>query len=269
MKKAIIIPARYGSTRLPGKPLLPINGKPLLSYVVAIAQKAVSNRKDCLVAVATDDHRIQQYCKKIGVLSIMTSPDCPTGSDRCLQAAEQLAEMPEYIVNLQGDAPLTPVSYIEALIDAYEQHPDEDVFTAVVQLSWQELDALRKMKQTEPFSGTTAVVGKDARALWFSKQILPVMRNEATLRQQTGLSPVRLHVGLYGYRADFLQKYVSIPVTQYEQQEGLEQLRILESGHSIFCTSVHGPALQTSHGVDCKQDLAYVENLFSSNVEAV
>ncbi|MCD8497762.1 MAG: NTP transferase domain-containing protein, partial [Alphaproteobacteria bacterium] len=131
MKTAIIIPARYASTRFPGKPLAMLAGKTMLARVVELARKAAADFPGTGVYVTTDDERIKNHAGEIGVECLMTSPDCPTGSDRVLAAAKQLPDAPDFLLNLQGDAPFTPVTALQALLDAYLENPDVEVVTAV------------------------------------------------------------------------------------------------------------------------------------------
>lgn len=136
MKIAIAIPARYGSTRFPGKPLAEIGGQSMLSRVVALAR----NIEDVDVFVTTEDQRIVDHAEEIGVQCILTPDDCPTGSDRVLAALEQIDDIPDYVINLQGDAPFTPSHVVEALIDTFKANPKAEVVTPVHQLSWEDLD---------------------------------------------------------------------------------------------------------------------------------
>ena len=257
MKTLIVVPARYGSTRFPGKPLVKIAGRSMLSRVAIRAQAAAQTLNDAASVVATDDARIAAHCEEIGVRCVLTDPDLPSGSDRAYAAADALGADPAYIVNLQGDAPFTPVAYITALIDRLD-HSKADVATPVIRLSWEALDALREAKRQTPFSGTTAIIGTDGNAIWFSKTILPAIRNEEKHRAKDALSPVRRHVGLYAYRKDALRRFCDAPKTDFEDLEGLEQLRLLENDMTIACVEVAAPALATS-GIDTQQDLDRLE----------
>src|SRR5690606_8251854 len=136
MKTALIIPARYGSTRLPGKPLAMIAGQTMLSRVVNIARKATEGRANVELVVATDDARITKHCDELNVKWVMTPVECPTGTDRAEAAVQQLKDVPDFVMNLQGDAPLTPPDFITAMIAAFEKDPC-DMVTPVTQLSWE------------------------------------------------------------------------------------------------------------------------------------
>ena len=262
MKTAIIIPARYGSTRFPGKPLVKIGGESMLSRVVGIAQKAASSLKNVTVAVATEDERIQKHCAEIGVQCVMTSDSCKTGSDRVLEAAQILGGDFEFVVGLQGDAPFTPVEAPYKMIQAFIADPKLEVVTPVARLRWDELDALRESKKITPFSGTTCVTDGKGKALWFSKSILPAMRKEEELRREE-FSPVLQHIGLYGFRFDILKKFVTLPEGVYEKLEGLEQLRLLENGISIQTIALDIESGLAQAGIDSPEDVARAEKLLS------
>lgn len=263
MKITIIIPARYGSTRFEGKPLALINGKAMIDHVVELAMIAAKNYKDVSVIVATDDARIENHCKSQGHKVLMTSETCKTGSDRVLEAAVKLTNQPDIVLNLQGDAPLTPISAIESVIREFSANPEAQVVTPIQQLSWDALDKLRRNKMTTPFSGTTAVIGKNNRALWFSKNILPAMRKEEKYRHGGALSPVYQHIGLYGYKFDVLKRFVNLPEGNYEALEGLEQLRFLENDIPITCVKISADEVVHS-GVDSPEDIARAESLLRS-----
>ena len=258
MKAAIVIPARYGSTRFPGKPLAMIGGRTMLSRVAAIAQAAAARHPGTAVMVATEDSRIAAHCAAINVPCVITPAECPTGSDRVLAAARLAAERYDVLFSLQGDAPFTPAAAIDAMLAAFADNPRHEVVTPVIRLRWAELDALRAAKQTTPFSGTTAVIGAQSRALWFSKNILPAIRKE---NRADEFSPVHQHLGLYAYRADILERFVSLPQGHYEQLEGLEQLRLLENDISIHTVTVDVAAGLAQAGIDSPEDVARAEAL--------
>ncbi|MEM7650470.1 MAG: manno-octulosonate cytidylyltransferase [Pseudomonadota bacterium] len=255
MSIAIAIPARYGSSRFPGKPLAEIAGQSMLSRVVELANSADVSR----VFVTTEDQRIADHAAEIGAKCIITPESCATGSDRVLAAIEQLDEKPEFVINLQGDAPFTPPSVIEAMIKAFENNPE--VVTPVHQLSWENLDRLRESKKTTPFSGTTAIVDDHNRALWFSKNILPAIRDE---NRSHARSPVYQHMGLYGFRMDILERFCALPQSRYELLEGLEQLRMIENGIILTAVPVEIEAGVIQSGIDTPEDLKRAEALLLS-----
>lgn len=259
MKTAIIIPARYGSTRFPGKPLALIHGRSMLSRVYAKGLQAAGDDKNITVMIATDDDRIATHAQEIGARCVMTDADCATGSDRVLQAADNSGESFDFLISLQGDAPFTPATVLQALITAITDNPHLPVITPVHRLRWEDLDALREAKRTTPFSGTTCIRHADGRALWFSKTIIPALREEDKLKNQSPWSPVWQHMGVYGYRTDILRRFVKWPQTPYEKLEGLEQLRFLENDvpiQTVEVSAAHGP-LQS--GIDSLEDLTRAE----------
>ncbi len=265
MKTAIIIPARYGSTRLPGKPLAMIAGKTMLHRVVDIAREATRTHTDATICVATDDTRIAEHCDALGVKWVMTSLDAPTGTDRVEEAVQQLPDNPDFVVNLQGDAPLTPPDFITAMIDSFNENPC-DVVTTVTQLTWAQLDKLRENKKTTPFSGTTAVFDPNTgKAHWFSKNIIPAIRKEESLRTSGELSPIYRHIGLYGYKRDMLAHYITLPEGKFEAMEGLEQLRVLEHGFEIRCIPVDYQGRPSMSGVDSPEDIIRTEELLNAS----
>lgn len=252
MNSLIVIPARYASTRFPGKPLADIGGVPMLLRTANIARTVGA------FVVATDDARIEDFCTAHDLPVVMTDPDLPSGSDRAKAAADMFAPDADIIVNLQGDAPFTPPAYVQACLDALDRDRQADIATPVVALSWDALDELRAAKRTTPFSGTCAIVGNDGRARWFSKNIIPAIRKEAAMRGESGLSPVLQHVGLYAYRREALARYVTLPPSPYETLEGLEQLRALENGMIIACARVATHPMSQA-GIDTPEDVARAE----------
>jgi 3-deoxy-manno-octulosonate cytidylyltransferase (CMP-KDO synthetase) len=258
MNTAIIIPARYASTRFPGKPLALLAGKAVLAWVVDIAKAVALQTPNVTYHVATDDDRIRAFCNQHAIPVIMTASQFETGTDRVMAAAKTLPIQPDFIINLQGDAPFTPADFVVDIVKAYKNNPTADIVTPVVQLSWTELDSLRESKKSTPFSGTTAIIDKNRRALWFSKNILPAIRKED---RSINLSPIYRHIGLYGYSYAALEKYISLPVSPYEQLEGLEQLRALENGLTIQAVVVDYKGRPSMTGIDSPEDLIRAEAL--------
>lgn len=259
-KIAIIIPARYASTRFAGKPLAILDGKTMLEHTCDTALKAAEQLTEVQVIVATDDQRILNKANTIdGVTAVMTPDSCISGSDRVLNAIDNLAISPDIIVNLQGDAPFTPVTFITSIVNALSKDSNYSVATPVVQLSWDELDQLRENKKITPFSGTTAILNKDNQAIWFSKNILPAIRKEEALRRNKALSPVYQHIGLYAFKLEALRQFVNLPESPYEKLEGLEQLRLLENGIKIYTEIIKNDETGITSGVDTPEDLVRVE----------
>jgi 3-deoxy-manno-octulosonate cytidylyltransferase (CMP-KDO synthetase) len=260
MKILIVIPARHASTRFPGKPLHEIGGVSMLTRTARVAQRA-GQAANARVVVATDDQRIFDHARAEGVDAVMTDSNLPSGTDRALAAMHLVEPHADFVVNLQGDAPLTPVNHVTALIAHANMG---DVVTPVVRLSWQALDDLRERKKATPFSGTSCIRGADGRAIWFSKSIQPAIRNEEKLRGQQEYSPVLQHIGLYGYSRKALERIAKLPLSHYEELEGLEQLRFLENGLSVYAVDVEPSPLPMS-GVDTPEDAAHVEAMLAKH----
>lgn len=278
----LIIPARWGSKRFPGKPLTDICGKSLLERVYRCAEKAVNTLSTTAILIATEDERIIEHAQHFNVNAILTPDSCRSGTDRAYSALQLLSERNpnasdniksnniksnniKWVINLQGDAPNVPAPLIQKLVQGLHQQPDIDVLTPVTALPWHALDDLRALKKTSPFSGTTAIVDAAGRALWFSKNILPAIRNEAQIREHTALSPVYRHIGLYGYKVSALTRFVSLNEGVYEKAEGLEQLRFLENDIPIHTITTELGALSAMTGIDTPQDAARMINWISKN----
>ena len=257
-----MIPARYGSQRLPGKPLIRIAGQTLLARVVAVAREAACRIGHAEIVVATDDDRIVSHAQDLGCAAVMTDAAISSGSGRAWAAARDRTPAPPIVVNLQGDAPFVQPDTIAALIVAL-RGSDCGVATPVVRLSWDALDTLREHKRVSPFSGTTCTRRTDGRALWFSKTVIPAIRDEARLRETEPLSPVFRHIGLYAYRFAALDRFEATTPTAYERLEGLEQLRFLERGEDIATIEVPAPRHAMS-GIDTPEDVAMAERLIAT-----
>jgi len=239
MNTIILIPARYASTRYPGKPLVELKGrqgtpKTLIQRSVEAARRVpgVSG-----VYVTTDDDRIADACTAFGVGVLMTSPECRNGTERCAEAAAQLHE-PDLIINFQGDALLTPPGFVTALIDNLDENPNADVATPAMRQRTSEVRALQAEEAQGRVGGTSVVTANDGRALYFSKKLIPYLPKGALDGE---LSPVRLHIGIYAYRPSALATYVATPVSDLEQLEGLEQLRFLAAGIPVNVVEVETP----------------------------
>ena len=261
METLIVVPARFGSTRFPGKPLAEINGVSMVRRTADIAARACQDIDGSAYVVATDHEDILSHCRTHKIPTIMTSTDLQSGSDRAREAYRDFAPTAEIIANLQGDAPFTDVRHITDCVAALSD--GIDVATPYVQLSWDALDSLRKNKKTTPFSGTTLIHDPSSRALWFSKTIIPAMKHEAKLRQDTAISPVCRHIGLYVYTAKALERYTALPRSLYEKLEDLEQLRMIEAGFHITAVPVE-PASISISGIDSPEDLMRANELLQA-----
>lgn len=260
----IVIPARYASTRLPGKPLVKIAGVEMIKRVSDIASAICRVNENCHYVVATDDARIVDFCRSVDVPAIMTSDACRSGTERCWDAVCQQAHKPDFIVNLQGDNPLCPPWVIQQLIDAWRENK-ADVFTPCIHLSWAEYERLVEAKKSTPYSGTTVLVDKDGYALAFSKNIIPAIRKPEKAESMLELSPVRRHVGLYAYTHEALEAYFRLPESAYELGcvEGLEQMRFLYNGLKIKMVESSYRGRKTTSGVDSPEDVARVEAILA------
>jgi 3-deoxy-manno-octulosonate cytidylyltransferase (CMP-KDO synthetase) len=232
-----VIPARYASSRFPGKPLVELRGASGLaqslierSWRAASAVAAFDG-----IHVATDDARIASVAHAFGAGVLMTSPDARNGTERCAEALAQLGEGVEMVVNLQGDAPLTPPWFLEALIDGLRADPQAALATPILRCDGETLAALKSDRAAGRVGGTTAVVDSAMRGLYFSKEVIPYTPQPYAADVPT---PVFHHVGVYAYRPWALHAYPDWPIGPLETLEGLEQLRFLEAGHAVRCVEV-------------------------------
>jgi 3-deoxy-manno-octulosonate cytidylyltransferase (CMP-KDO synthetase) len=240
---AIIVPARLASTRFPAKPLASIRGadgivRPAIAYTWAAAKAAAAALQGTIeCAVATDDARIADVCRSMGMAVVMTPATCLNGTERCASALTSLAGHPDIVVNLQGDAPLTPASMVAAVVDHLVANPDRAMATAVVPATPAVLAHLHTDAAAGRVGGTTAVCTQAGRALYFSKSIIPHVSPGTAPAE-----PVLLHVGVYAYRPAALSAYVAAGPAPLELQEGLEQLRFLEAGLQVGIARCDAPA---------------------------
>lgn len=237
MSVAIIIPARYQSSRYPGKPLATLRGATgephtLLARSVAAA-RAVPGVD--LLAVATDDERIAAEARRIGADVVMTAESCRNGTERVAEAVRTLGFDGRMAINLQGDAPLTPPWFVEALIAAMDAEPSALVATPVLRTEPESLRLFLEDRRHGRVGATTVVMTEARDALYFSKEVIPFTNGRHDF---DGPVPVFHHVGLYAYRMAALKAYAGWQPTPLEQLEGLEQLRFLERGSRIRCVEV-------------------------------
>lgn len=235
MRTAIIIPARYASTRYPGKPLVDLKGASgrSRSLVQRSWDAAMSVSGVDAVYVATDDARIAEHCAGFGADVAMTSSAAKNGTERCAEVARAHPDYDLY-VNLQGDAPLTPPDFVEELVAAM-QRSEAAMATPVLRCDAQTLANFKADRAEGRVGGTTAVFNKSGHALYFSKEVIPFADGVARDLEQT---PVFHHVGIYAYRPEALRAYGGWAEGGLEALEGLEQLRFLENGAVIQCVEV-------------------------------
>ena len=236
MSVLIVIPARYASTRYPGKPLVPLAGatgekKTLIERSWQAAQQVAGIDR---VVVATDDDRIEVCAREFGADVIMTSSKCVNGTERCAEVSKILKSF-DIIVNLQGDAPLTPPWFVESLVAALEKTPNISIATPVLRCNGAMLQSLKDDRAAGRVGGTTAVFDADSCALYFSKEVLPFTSEQYGAEEPT---PVFHHVGVYAYRPDALLAYSDLDQGKLETLEGLEQLRFMENGKQVLCVEV-------------------------------
>ncbi|MBN2582600.1 MAG: 3-deoxy-manno-octulosonate cytidylyltransferase [Planctomycetes bacterium] len=239
MKAACVIPARYASTRFPGKPLVRETGKYLIQHVYERASEAACFDR---VIVATDDRRIFEAVESFGGTVRMTRDDHPSGTDRIAEVAADLDA--EIIVNLQGDEPQVRPELLQRLVDLLAGRPDADMATLAAR--FKDADEVLNPNVVK------LVVGRDGRALYFSRAAIPFDRAAHLAGKNVAPPNYLKHVGLYAYRRDFLMRFPMMPQTPLEELESLEQLRALENGHTILVAEVDYDAC----GIDTPEDYA-------------
>lgn len=259
----LVIPARYASTRLPGKPLEKIAGKEMLKRVAEIAAYIAQKNESCNYIVATDDERIVDFCNLNQIPVTLTSDQCKSGTERCWDAVQKTGYTPELIINLQGDNPLCPPWFINQIIENWKKDKEAQVFTPCVHLSWEEYDRMKEAKKTTPYSGTTVLVDKFGYALAFSKTTLPAVRKEEKLREILEKSPVRRHIGLYAYTYDALKNYFEDEPSPYELPEGLEQMRFLHNRIPVKMVEVDYRGRKSMSGIDSPEDVERAEKIIA------
>ena len=234
MKVLCIIPARYASTRLPGKPLRDIAGKPM---IVRVYERAIRAQRVHEVVVATDDERIRAAVEEHGGNAVMTRADHATGTDRLAEVAAQRPDC-DLIINVQGDEPLIDPTVIDALVAPFEHDAELMMATAKTEIT----DAA----EMENPNNVKVVADRTGNALYFSRARIPYARNAG--------AKVYKHIGIYAYRRDFLLAYAKMAQTELECSESLEQLRALENGYRIRVVETDAVFI----GVDTEEDLAAV-----------
>ena len=252
----IVVPARYASTRYPGKPLVPLRGrggkaKPLIRRSWEAAQAVAGVAR---VVIATDDDRIARTARDFGAEVVMTPESSRNGTERCAAALPTIGEA-DIIVNLQGDAPLTPPGFVSALIEAMAADPVIEVATPALRVTPEIHRRLLADQREGRVGGTTAAISADRDALYFSKSVIPHVP-ENSVGDPT--LPVFLHIGVYAYRRAALETYAALPPTPLELLEGLEQLRFIEHGRRVRVVEVAAPGYDIWE-LNNPQDVAPIE----------
>lgn len=238
MKIACIIPSRYASTRLPGKPLRMIAGQTLIHRVY---NRAILAKSPDIVVVATDHRDIAEEVESFGGRVVMTAVNHPTGTDRLAEVAEQLADY-GIIVNVQGDEPFIDPDVIDRLAKMLTEHENLDMVTAAAPL---------KKEEYQDASAVKVVVNQKGEALYFSRALIPYPREDFAM-------PPLKHIGVYAYRRSFLLTYAKTEQTPLEKTESLEQLRALETGHKIGVIRIETEDI----GIDTEEDLKKANEFF-------
>ncbi|MDB2705126.1 3-deoxy-manno-octulosonate cytidylyltransferase [Pseudomonadota bacterium] len=248
----IVIPARYASTRLPGKPLLDIAGKPMIQHVYERAQESAATD----IIIATDSEKIQAVALGFGADVCLTRSEHPSGTDRLAEVASlRQFDDNDIIINVQGDEPCLPASLINQVAEDLQLYPDADMATLYSQIT----------QEKQVFDPNVVKVVMDAQgyALYFSRAPIPWMRDH--FNQQSAL-PAELphfrHIGLYGYRASFLKHYAELSPCILEKEESLEQLRAIYHGKKIHLSAAQ---ISAGHGVDTAEDLAVVREILANS----
>ena len=243
MKTLIVIPARYASTRYPGKPMVALTGATgeTRTLIERSWRAAMEVRGADRVVVATDDDRIANLAKGFGAEVVMTSSSCRNGTERCAEAHEALGGGYDIVVNLQGDAPLTPAWFVEDLVGGLAADPSSEVATPVLRCDGRALNGFLEDRRAGRVGGTTAVFGSGRKALYFSKEVIPYT---GTTYPDEAETPVFHHVGVYAYRPAALAAYRDWPPGPLESLEGLEQLRFLERERPVLCVEVEARGRQ-------------------------
>lgn len=252
--KHIVIPARFASSRLPGKPLLQIHGRPMILRVVDQAKKVQGFDDLC---VATDDPRIADVCLAEGVDVVMTNPNHPSGTDRLSEVARIKGwASDDIIVNVQGDEPLVPALLVRQVADLLIQRTDCSMSTLC--------EPIHSLEEFQRDSIVKVVMSKLNQALYFSRSPIPYDRDGAKVTEPKLHSQAYRHLGLYAYRVQLLQEYVQWDMGVLEQLESLEQLRVLENGHRI---AIAVAQVNLPPGVDTQADLDRLNTLPVSTFE--
>lgn len=251
LKYTVIIPARYASSRLPGKPLVDIKGKTMIQRVYEAAGQSVAQQ----VIVATDDARIEQVAEGFGAKVCMTREDHESGTDRLQEVVQALGLADDdIVVNVQGDEPLIPPEVIDQVAELLARHSEADIATLC--------EPITDIKTVNDPNAVKVVSSTSQQALYFSRAPIPYDRDGTQLEavKSADTTPYRRHIGIYAYRVRLLNKFVTWPASQLEQIEKLEQLRAMENGSVIV---VEDAKAFVPAGIDTQEDLNKVRALLS------
>ena len=243
LKFIVVIPARYASTRFPGKPLALLGGKPVIQHVYEQVSGVVEN-----VVVATDDERIYSAVEGFGGRAVMTSTNHKSGTDRCWEAYQKQGEEYDVVINVQGDEPFIAHSQLRAIMDCFN---DETTDIATLVKPFTEEDGIEALENP---NSPKVVLDKQSRAIYFSRSVIPYLRGverEEWLKKHTYYK----HIGMYAFRADVLKQVTSLEQSPLELAESLEQLRWLENGYKIGV----GISDVETVGIDTPEDLQKAE----------
>lgn len=260
MSVLIAIPARYASSRYPGKPLVSLRGPDGEKTLIRRSwEAAMQVRSADRVVVATDDARIRDHAQAFGAEVVMTSGSAQNGTERCAEVAAQLTGF-DMVVNLQGDAPLTPHWFVEDLIAGLAADAAAEIATPVLRCDGRALNGLLADRRAGRVGGTTAVFDAQMHGLYFSKEVIPFTAQPYADADPT---PVFHHVGVYAYRPSALAAYPAWPIGPLERLEGLEQLRFLENGRRLLCVEVQAKGRQFWE-LNNPSDVAVIEAMLAA-----
>lgn len=260
MSVLIAIPARYASSRYPGKPLVSLRGPDGEKTLIRRSwEAAMQVRGADRVVVATDDDRIRDHAQAFGAEVVMTSGSAQNGTERCAEVAAQLTGF-DMVVNLQGDAPLTPHWFVEDLIAGLAADAAAEIATPVLRCDGRALNGLLADRRAGRVGGTTAVFDAQMHGLYFSKEVIPFTAQPYADADPT---PVFHHVGVYAYRPSALAAYPAWPIGPLERLEGLEQLRFLENGRRLLCVEVQAKGRQFWE-LNNPSDVAVIEAMLAA-----
>jgi len=263
LQTIIIIPARYASKRFPGKPLVPLMGatgrkKSLIQRSWEAAMRVEGIDK---VIISTDDDRIISEADSFGAESIKTSTSCKNGTERCAETSRLLHDQYDIVINLQGDAPLTPYWFIDSLLNELITNKKANVATPVLRCDSYGHRMFLEDRKHGRVGGTTVVFNKNKKALYFSKEVIPFT---SRIYNEKELCPVYHHVGVYAYRPNALREYLKCSEGPLERLEGLEQLRFIENNSDIYCVEVNSRG-QSFWELNNPEDVKRIEGKLREN----